>query len=350
MHKKIKPSDAKCTRLTMEAPVNFDAGALAESSDFEIEAYTGQVVDRWWGKLAVDVTGISASQKMPILRDHNTGDIVGHSLKSWTDGSFKVSGKFSKSTETAKEVQALAEEGFPWQASIGVKPKTVLEIKSGTSMAVNGGVVEGPAEIWIESEVYETSFVPLGADNNTSVAMLAQIEEMAQDEAEIKGDRTMEFTLEALSKEAPELLGQIRDAAKQEGLELGKAEGAEAERGRILAVEKCSLGGHEDLIETLMFDGKTTGGEAALAILKAEKTARETTLQDNADDAPAPAQHSSTDGDTGGSATNLTGEEKWKAEFEKSAELKAEFGDVDEYLAYKKVEASGKLRMTGGKK
>jgi hypothetical protein len=49
------------------------------------------------------------------------------------------------------------------------------------------------------------------------------------------------------------------------------AEGATAERERIQAVHAAAMPGHEKLIATLAFDGKTTGGEAALQVIAAEK-------------------------------------------------------------------------------
>ncbi|MBS0364911.1 MAG: signal peptide peptidase SppA [Proteobacteria bacterium] len=52
------------------------------------------------------------------------------------------------------------------------------------------------------------------------------------------------------------------------------AEGARAERERIQAVEAAALPGHEALIGALKFDGKTTGGEAALQVLVAERSKR----------------------------------------------------------------------------
>lgn len=52
------------------------------------------------------------------------------------------------------------------------------------------------------------------------------------------------------------------------------AAGATAERDRIAAVRAQSLPGHEALIEGLAFDGKTTGPEAAQAVLAAERTLR----------------------------------------------------------------------------
>ena len=64
------------------------------------------------------------------------------------------------------------------------------------------------------------------------------------------------------------------------GIEQGKAEGmaagAKAERERIQAIEAEADGlpGHEKLVASLKFDGKTTGEQAATAILRAEKKLR----------------------------------------------------------------------------
>jgi hypothetical protein len=140
---------------------------------FEIQAYTGAAVECRWGKLVVAVDGISCKQQMPIFKDHDHKKIVGYSTSTSNKGTFSVKGVFSKATEAADEVKKLAIEGFPWQASIGVRPKKKQELKNNDSMVVNGRQVTGPAEIWLESEVFETSFVPLGADNTTSVAVFS---------------------------------------------------------------------------------------------------------------------------------------------------------------------------------
>lgn len=83
------------------------------------------------------------------------------------------------------------------------------------------------------------------------------------------------------------------DAARAEGLAQGvvegRAEGARLERERIQAVRAQSLPGHEALVESLAFDGCTTGPEAAAAVLAAERTARAAAIQDHRADAPAPA-------------------------------------------------------------
>lgn len=54
-----------------------------------------------------------------------------------------------------------------------------------------------------------------------------------------------------------------------------KAEGAAVERARIQAIEAIAIPGHESLIASLKFDGKSTAADAALAIVNAEKGFRQ---------------------------------------------------------------------------
>lgn len=75
------------------------------------------------------------------------------------------------------------------------------------------------------------------------------------------------------------------------------AAGAAAERDRIAAVRAQSLPGHEALIETLAFDGKTTGPEAAMAVLAAERTRTASAAAAHAADAPKAAPHAAAPAD-----------------------------------------------------
>lgn len=168
----LKTENAHCKAFQTHAKVELLASD--GGSNFKIEAYTGAVMDRWWGKLAIDVDGIKAKKHLPVFLNHDRASIVGHSSKVWANKSLFVEGTFSEVTEAAREVKALAAEGFPWQASIGVVPTKIERVKEGQTKAVNGLTVSGPAEIWTESEVFETSFVPLGADANTSVATFSE--------------------------------------------------------------------------------------------------------------------------------------------------------------------------------
>ena len=76
------------------------------------------------------------------------------------------------------------------------------------------------------------------------------------------------------------------------GLTQGRTEGATSERDRIQAVEKVTLPGHESLIATLKFDGKTSGPEAAVQVLKAEQELRDKNLNQIRSEAPKPVPES----------------------------------------------------------
>lgn len=69
-------------------------------------------------------------------------------------------------------------------------------------------------------------------------------------------------------------LAEAKQSGLDAGLTQGRTEGATAERTRIQAVESAALPGHEKLIADLKFDGKTSGAEAALKVLEAEKALR----------------------------------------------------------------------------
>jgi len=89
---------------------------------------------------------------------------------------------------------------------------------------------------------------------------------------------------ETLAQQHPDLLAQL----KVEFSATASAAGAADERTRIAAVRAQVLPGHEALIETLAFDGKTTGPEAAMAVLAAEKQQRTAQSKALASDAPQP--------------------------------------------------------------
>ena len=91
------------------------------------------------------------------------------------------------------------------------------------------------------------------------------------------------------------------DNARAEGVTEGLEAGATTERERIQAVLKqgSALPGHEELIQGLAFDGKTTGPEAAVAILGAEQQSRAKVVQNIKSDAPEALNQPSIDSDLG---------------------------------------------------
>ena len=147
---------------------------------------------------------------------------------------------------------------------------------------------------------------------------------------------TTKITREALAAEAPELLAQLL------------AEGAAAERARIAAVEAQALPGHEALIATLKADGKTTGAEAAVAVLAAEKKARGTAAAALAADAPKPVPQlaaAAVEPKAAAEDESLPLEDRAKAAWEASPAVRAEFGSLAAYTAFRKADATGRVRV-----
>lgn len=75
----------------------------------------------------------------------------------------------------------------------------------------------------------------------------------------------------AVTTTAPQVVNLFNQADLDAARAEGHAAGAAAERQRITDVRAQSLPGHEALVERLAFDGVTTGAQAAVAVLTAER-------------------------------------------------------------------------------
>ena len=149
------------------------------------------------------------------------------------------------------------------------------------------------------------------------------------------GASTMTITREQVAAEAPDLITALQ------------AEGAAAERARIQAVEEQSLAGHEALIAGLKFDGKTSGPEAAAQVLAAERKSRATAASALAADAPAPLPVASVPAfeSQAGENTSLPVEDRCKAKWEASAEIRKEFSSLKAFTAYVSASERGVARI-----
>lgn len=118
---------------------------------------------------------------------------------------------------------------------------------------------------------------------------------------ETKGSVMDRATLE---QQHPALFAQLKAefsataTPSTEAIAAATAAGAASERQRITDVRAQTLPGHEKLVETLAFDGKTTGPEAAMAVMAAERKRVATAAAAHAADAPNPAPHASAPADT----------------------------------------------------
>ena len=144
---------------------------------FAGNAYTGVVMQPggWWGSIICDLDGIRVpNQHRPVLRQHDDHQIVGHTNEvKVTDAGVEMAGVFSGQAEHVEKVTVPAKNGFQWQLSIGAMPVRTEFLESGEKTTVNGREVTGPLTISRETELKEISFVPLGADGNTTVSVSA---------------------------------------------------------------------------------------------------------------------------------------------------------------------------------
>lgn len=157
--------------------------------------------------------------------------------------------------------------------------------------------------------------------------------------AQATDDTPQTVTLDTLAQDHPALVAELR------------AQGAQAERERVLAVQAQALPGHEALIARLAADGVTTGPEAAVAVLAAERALganRARTLQDDAPD-PVPFAAAPDPGEESGDDARLPIEQRCAARWERDQALHEEFSSLAAYTAYVRSIDSGRARVLGHK-
>jgi len=158
---------------------------------------------------------------------------------------------------------------------------------------------------------------PAGVNNSLKVTNMSE-----------NTTKAPEITLDLIKEKYPEIANKLRE----EGMATGKTEGAAAERDRIVGVKAQCVPGHEALIESLAYDGKTTPAEAAMQVIAAEKVVKNAAAEAFKSSAPAVVPVVNSD-----NPETLTGDDKLKAEWDKNPNLRAEFaGKFELYAAHQK--------------
>jgi len=166
--------------FTIEATgkVEIQAGqADGKRPTFSISAYTGAVIQvgGFYTPIIIDLAGFKASrEKIPILFNHDDSRVVGQTDSIAIDASgVRLTGTITSDHEDAANIITNAKNGFDWQASVGASIVRQEFLKAGEKAVVNGRDVTGPLLIAREARLHETSFVAIGADSQTSVAVAA---------------------------------------------------------------------------------------------------------------------------------------------------------------------------------
>jgi hypothetical protein len=162
--------------------------AAAKPRKFHMDAYTGgpMSVLGWRYPIVLDLTGLTVRAGAKVYLDHDRRARVGHiEGVEIEQGTLRVKGVVSSTSAAAREVVADADNGYPWQASVGASVVEHELIQEGQKTKVNGRELAGPLNVARRAVLAEVSFVGSGADDETSAKIAA--------EAAHRGGQDMEF-------------------------------------------------------------------------------------------------------------------------------------------------------------
>ena len=278
----MKTSD-RPRELKFIAAINMEAAAPAAAGDaqaarprrFHMDAYSGapMAVAGWRFPVVVDLNGLTVRGGAKVYLDHDRGARVGHIDGVQIEhGGLRVSGVISSTTQAAREVVADADNGYPWQASIGASVRDVEFVGEGKMVTVNGREFAGPVNVARRASLQEVSFVGNGADDQTSASIAAGI--AGEKEIMDGSDKTKTVDGEVAGGAAPagegakEAVVQAQAPAGVPASAGGAAEGAlvidpvadmrtkaAAEEERIAAVRKVCGSGHADIAARALREG-----------------------------------------------------------------------------------------------
>lgn len=338
---------AACRLRLQDQDVQLAAAQGDKPRTFDMLANSGEAIPHWYfGKLAIDLSGVQHQQRVPLLLDHDTGQRLGFTTEVKADASgLRAKGQFLGGDAT-KALLADADQGFPFQASVYLQAQQVQRLADNETASVNGRLVNGPATIFRRSQLREVTMTVMGADPNTSTAALSD-----------GGDAVV---AELSPPENPMEPNEPKAAAKADP---NPAQDAMlAEQKRVDAILEAAGDTQAALGRKLVKD-RVPLDEALLALnkdLRARLSERQATAVEGAEAlgggnkgggqrSPKPdAQAALADMDDG--------PEKWEAEFKASAKLRREFaalGDAKDptgqkaYLAARQAESAGRTRRSG---
>ena len=121
--------------------------AEGKPATVSIVAYNGDLMRvPGYGAVVVDLGQLDISAQTVLLADHDASlrGIVGYGQAKITGGQLTVEGRLSESTETGRQIIALARDGFEFEASVGVVPTELSRVAGGESVEINGRTITAP--------------------------------------------------------------------------------------------------------------------------------------------------------------------------------------------------------------
>lgn len=153
--------------------------------------------------------------------------------------------------------------------------------------------------------------------------------------------------LEELIAKFPEHAQALREEGRlQAKSDMDTAVSAERKRIQDVLALAESMPGHKDIVKAQAFDGKSTAGDVALAIVAAEGKTRVGMAQAMRAEAPKPVPASSSS--TGAVEVSLSGlsvEDRAQKSWDSDPSIRADFDEFKDYLAYEKGKDSGSVNV-----
>ncbi len=340
-----------------DSEVSFAEGG-GGGNNFRILGYSGKIIkNHWyWGNLAIDLAGLKFYKKrVAVLESHFSGRRIGFTTKQEIKDAVRVEGEFLDS-ENAQQMKKDIQAGFPMEASLFCPPSVIEHVLDGASVKVNGHVMKGPGAVFREAIVKEVSMCVFGLDTSTKSSAFA-----AENNQEIKfnlmetnimAEETQTVTeiesVESFAQLYPEFYKEIFEKGKTEGFIAGHLEESE-----LFASLKEACGDDHELLVQCFSESKTA---VEAMKLRSDKLGKENTqlsekVTELQKDKPAVEAAQTEFSDTATAPGEQTGSEDADVETLKkefaalSADDRAEFGDVESYVAFKQADAEGQVRM-----
>lgn len=170
----------KPNRISLTFAVARESSASGEETRFSGVAYSGGVIPSygWHGDVAIDLASLQNpdGDSLPVLENHDgrIEAIAGRGVINRfvnADGihELRIEGTLTTATDAGRRVAQLLSEGFPLQLSVGMS----ANLRETTEPVILNGQTLKVAAVFENALIRECSFVPVGADPDTTVARLS---------------------------------------------------------------------------------------------------------------------------------------------------------------------------------
>ncbi len=169
--------------VTLLEAAERDAGGDERPPRLHIVAYNGGEIepDAWPAPVVIHLSGLAFARgkPLPVLADHDRQRPIGHAAPQVRGGRLEADGLVSmpRTSPLVRDFLTSSGQGFPWQVSIGARPRSVAYHEEGSTFEANGQVWtagrRGLYEVQ-EAVLREISILTIGADGETEVTVAAR--------------------------------------------------------------------------------------------------------------------------------------------------------------------------------